>query len=271
MRAELADHSNVESSRALPTGVVTFLLTDIQGSTRLWEHEPDSMRAALVRHDAIVFACVRRLNGHVIKSKGEGDSVFAVFRHVRDAVAAAIVLQCALSAERWVTSAPIRVRMAIHTGQIELRDGDYYGPTVNRCARLRALAEGGQVLLSGVTAQIVRAQLPAGASLTDLGTRQLKDISAPEHVGSGGCASSSGVQTDRPPQPHPGRTAVGRAHETRGQRTDARRRGRQHPLLRVADCGDAAEPDERTVPPAAPLGGVSRPGSGRRRRAGCLP
>ena len=181
-RAELADHSYVESSRALPTGVVTFLLTDIQGSTRLWEHEPDSMRAALVRHDAIVFACVRRLNGHVIKSKGEGDSVFAVFRHVRDAVAAAIVLQCALNAERWVTSAPIRVRMAIHTGQIELRDGDYYGPTVNRCARLRALAEGGQVLLSGVTAQIVRAQLPAGASLTDLGTRQLKDISAPEHV-----------------------------------------------------------------------------------------
>src|SRR5207302_4020067 len=141
-----------------------------------------AMRAALVRHDAIVFACVRRLNGHVIKSKGEGDSVFAVFRHVRDAVAAAIVLQSALNAERWVTSAPIRVRMAIHTGQIELREGDYYGPTVNRCARLRALAECGQVLVSGVTAQLMQGRMPTGAGLKDLGTHRLKDLSAPERV-----------------------------------------------------------------------------------------
>src|SRR5438105_5601295 len=140
------------------------------------------MREALVRHDALVLAYVRRLNGHVVKSKGEGDSVFAVFRHARDAVIAALVIQCALGAERWVTSTPIRVRMAIHTGQIELRDGDYYGPTVNRCARLRALAKGGQVLLSGVTAQLTQGQLPKGASLVDLGTQQLKDLSAPERV-----------------------------------------------------------------------------------------
>src|SRR4051812_10201910 len=140
------------------------------------------MREALVRHDALVLAYVRRLNGHVVKSKGEGDSVFAVFRHARDAVAAALVLQCALTAERWATSTPIRVRMAIHTGQVELRDGDYYGPTVNRCARLRALAKGGQVLVSGVTAQLTQAQLPPGASLKDLGTQQLKDLSAPERV-----------------------------------------------------------------------------------------
>jgi class 3 adenylate cyclase len=172
----------VDSPHALPTGVVTFLLTDIEGSTRLWEREPDAMREALVRHDALVLAYVRRLNGHVVKSKGEGDSVFAVFRHARDAVAAALVLQCALTAERWATSTPIRVRMAIHTGQIQLRDGDYYGPTVNRCARLRALAKGGQVLLSGVVAQLTRDQLPSGASLQDLGTQQLKDLSAPERV-----------------------------------------------------------------------------------------
>src|SRR5229473_7562683 len=172
----------MNSARALPNGVVTFLMTDVEGSTRLWERDPEAMRQALQRHDMVLAACIQRYNGHVVKSRGEGDSIFAVFRHVRDAVSAALIAQCALAVERWGTSTPLRVRMAIHTGQIELRAGDYYGPTVNRCARLRALASGGQVLLSGVTAQLVRAQLPAGASLTDLGTKQLKDISAPEHV-----------------------------------------------------------------------------------------
>ncbi|HEY3063226.1 MAG TPA: adenylate/guanylate cyclase domain-containing protein [Chloroflexota bacterium] len=166
----------------LPTGVVTFLLTDIEGSTRLWEREPEAMGKALARHDAIVTACVRRQNGSVVKSKGEGDSVFAVFHHARDAVNAALIVQIALGMEQWPTSKPISVRMAIHTGQVDLRDGDYYGPTVNRCARLRALAKGGQVLISGVTAQLVRNQLPSGAGLSDLGTHQLKDLAAPERV-----------------------------------------------------------------------------------------
>ena len=166
----------------LPTGVVTFLLTDIEGSTRLWEREPEAMAKALVRHDAIVTACVRRQNGSVVKSKGEGDSVFAVFHHARDAVNAALIVQIALGMEQWPTSKPISVRMAIHTGQVDLRDGDYYGPTVNRCARLRALGKGGQVLISGVTAQLVRSQLPSGAGLSDLGTHQLKDLAAPERV-----------------------------------------------------------------------------------------
>src|SRR5579859_8079699 len=172
----------MESSRALPDGIVTFLMTDVEGSTRLWESEPEAMRQALARHDAVVTTCIRRHNGHVVKSKGEGDSVFAVFRHVRDAVTAALVAQCALGVERWATRTPLRVRMAVHTGKIELRDGDYYGPTVNRCARLRALARGGQVLLSGVTAQLTEGQLPVGASLKDLGTHPLKDLSAPERV-----------------------------------------------------------------------------------------
>src|SRR5438270_6893439 len=87
------DYCNVDPSRALPTGVVTFLLTDVQGSTRLWEREPDAMRKALARHDAIVSTCVKRQHGHVVKSKGEGDSVFAVFSHVRNAVTAALVIQ----------------------------------------------------------------------------------------------------------------------------------------------------------------------------------
>ena len=181
-RAAWADDYNVESPRALPTGVVTFLLTDIEGSTRLWEREPEAMREALARHDALMLGYVRRLDGHVVKSKGEGDSVFAVFRHARHAVAAALILQCALADERWATSSPIHVRMAIHTGQVELRDGDYYGPTVNRCARLRALARGGQVIVSGASAQLTRSQLPPGATLDDLGTQRLKDLSAPEQV-----------------------------------------------------------------------------------------
>jgi class 3 adenylate cyclase len=181
-RPSSADYEGVDSRATLPTGVITFLLTDVEGSTRLWEREPEAMRDALARHDAIVAACVRRQQGHVVKSKGEGDSVFAVFRHARDAVTAALVIQCALAMEKWRTSVPVRVRMAIHTGQVELREGDYYGPTVNRCARLRALGKGGQVLLSGVTAKLVEAQLPAGARLNDLGTHQLKDLSAPERV-----------------------------------------------------------------------------------------
>jgi class 3 adenylate cyclase len=168
--------------QTLPTGVVTFLLTDIEGSTRLWEREPDAMRAALQRHDAIVGACVRRQNGSVVKSKGEGDSVFAVFRHARDAVNAALIVQITLSMEKWPTTSPINVRLAIHTGQVDLREGDYFGQPVNRCARLRAMASGGQVLVSGDSAQLVRSQLPTGAELSDLGVHQLKDLAAPERV-----------------------------------------------------------------------------------------
>jgi class 3 adenylate cyclase len=172
----------MDSAQSLPTGVVTFLLTDIEGSTRRWEREPEAMREALHRHDGLVRECIQRQHGHVVKSKGEGDSVFAVFRHARDAVMAAVVLQAALSVERWSTSTPLRVRMAIHTGEVELRQGDYYGTTVNRCARLRALAEGGQVLLSGATAELARGQLPTGATLKDLGTHQLKDLRVPERI-----------------------------------------------------------------------------------------
>jgi len=172
----------MNSARALPNGVVTFLMTDVEGSTRLWERDPEAMRQALQRHDTVLAACIQRYNGYVVKSRGEGDSIFAVFRHVRDAVSAALIAQCALAVERWATTTPLRVRMAIHTGQIELRDGDYYGPTVNRCARLRAMAAGGQVLLSGVAAQLTQRQLPGGASLKDLGTHSLKDMAALERV-----------------------------------------------------------------------------------------
>src|SRR5919199_786336 len=124
----------------LPTGTVTFLFSDIQGSTALWDQDPQAMRLALAHHDALVEAIVAQHAGTVVRPRGEGDSRFAVFARATDAVAAAAALQQAFSAEPWPTPTPLRVRMALHTGEADLRDGDYYGSAVNRCARLRAVA-----------------------------------------------------------------------------------------------------------------------------------
>ena len=132
----------------LPTGTVTFLFTDIEGSTQLWEHYPELARAALVRHDALIEDIVTRYRGDVVRPRGEGDSRFAVFPLATDAVGAAASIQEALFAEPWTTPTPLRARMALHTGEADLRDGDYYGSAVNRCARLRSAGYGGQTLLS---------------------------------------------------------------------------------------------------------------------------
>ena len=166
----------------LPTGTVTFLFTDVEGSTRLWEQQPQAMRQALARHDAIIEGEVEGHGGLVVRPRGEGDSRFAVFARATDAIAAAAAIQWALHAERWVTSTPLRVRLALHTGEADLREGDYYGSAVNRCARLRAVAHGGQTLLSQATADLVREALPAGASLRDLGERRLADLNRAEPV-----------------------------------------------------------------------------------------
>src|SRR5438128_315471 len=120
----------------LPSGIVTFLFTDIEGSTRLWEQHPEAMRLALARHHALLATGISQHRGTVVKSQGEGDSLFAVFPRAAAAVAAGCALQFALLSEPWPVAAPIRVRMALHTGEAELREGDYYGPAVNRCARL---------------------------------------------------------------------------------------------------------------------------------------
>src|SRR5262245_50552894 len=120
----------------LPTGTVTFLFTDVEGSTQLWERHPDRMRAALARHDALIEQAVEQHRGVVVRPRGEGDSRFAVFARATDAVAAAAAVQRALHAEPWPPGAPLRVRAALHTGEADLRAGDYYGAAVNRCARL---------------------------------------------------------------------------------------------------------------------------------------
>ena len=166
----------------LPSGTITFLFTDIEGSTRLWELYPDSMRPALVRHDALISETVHRQGGTVVRSRGEGDSLFAVFARATDAVAAAGEAQRQIQAEGWPTPIPLRVRMALHTGEADLREGDYYGSAVNRCARLRAAAHGGQVLLSGTTRVLVQDHLPEGVSLQDLGEHRLKDLVRPERI-----------------------------------------------------------------------------------------
>jgi predicted ATPase/class 3 adenylate cyclase len=166
----------------LPSGTVTFLLTDIQGSTALWERDPGAMERAMVRHDALVTTNVEGRGGSIIRTKGEGDSAFAVFARASDALAAALDIQRALQAEPWPTDAPLRVRIALHTGEADLRDGDYYGSAVNRCARLRGLAYGGQVLLSQATHDLVRDALPDGVVLLDLGEHRLRDLARPERV-----------------------------------------------------------------------------------------
>src|SRR5687767_9947989 len=166
----------------LPTGTVTFLFTDIEGSTALWEQHPMAMRQALIRHDTLVEQIVAEHHGHVVRPRGEGDSRFAVFARATDAVAAAAALQQAFHAEPWSTPMPLRVRMALHTGEADLRQGDYYGSAVNRCARLRAIAHGGQTLLSLATEQVVRGHLVSGVVLHDLGEHMLKDLQHSERI-----------------------------------------------------------------------------------------
>ena len=164
---------------ARPSGTVTFLFTDMEGSTRAWERHPDETKAVLLRHDEIVKSGVAAHEGAVILERGEGDSVFAVFGRASDAVAAAFEIQRRMRQEPWPENVPVRVRIAIHTGEA---GADYRGVHVNRAARIRGIGHGEQVLLSGVTAGIVRGMLPEGASLIDLGQHRLRDVSEMEHV-----------------------------------------------------------------------------------------
>jgi predicted ATPase/class 3 adenylate cyclase len=164
----------------LPTGTVTFLFTDIEGSTIRWEHHPEAMRTALARHDALLRSVITSHGGYVFKMMG--DAVYAVFAVAADAVAAALAAQRAVVAEQWGEVGPLRVRMALHTGTAQSRDEDYFGPTLNRVARILSTGYGGQVLLSTVTYELVRDSLPAGTSVKDLGEHALKDLLRLEHI-----------------------------------------------------------------------------------------
>ncbi|WP_253861542.1 LuxR family transcriptional regulator [Mycobacterium asiaticum] len=165
-----------ELPSGLPTGTVTLLLADVQGSTRLWETQPEAMKSAVARLDQALSATVATRHGVRPIEQGEGDSFVIAFARAADAVACALDLQLA-------PLAPIKLRIGVHTGDVQLRDeGNYIGPTINRAARLRDLAHGGQTVLSGATEPLVLDQLPADVTLTDLGAYPLRDIPRPERV-----------------------------------------------------------------------------------------
>jgi predicted ATPase/class 3 adenylate cyclase len=165
----------------LPTGTVTFLFTDIEGSTKLWEKSPRGMQVALTRHDALLWETIEGHGGFVFKTVG--DAFCAVFPTAIGALEAALAAQRGLFSEAWGEEVgALRTRMALHTGTTHERDGDYFGPPVNRVARLLSAGHGGQILLSSSTQELVRDHLPPQTHLRDLGERRLKDLSRPERI-----------------------------------------------------------------------------------------
>jgi class 3 adenylate cyclase len=156
---------------------VTLLMADVEGSTRMWETQPELMAAALATMDRTLADLVHANNGVCPVEQGEGDSFVVAFARASDAV------ECALALQQAALS-PIRLRIGVHTGEVQLRDeGKYMGPTVNRAARLRDLGHGGQTLLSGTASDLVRELLPEHAWLIDFGHHTLRDLSQPERVG----------------------------------------------------------------------------------------
>ncbi|MDQ6767920.1 MAG: NB-ARC domain-containing protein [Candidatus Eremiobacteraeota bacterium] len=167
-------------SVSLPTGTVTFLFSDIEGSTQRWETHRAAMDTAVKRHDALMRSAIEQHNGFVFKTVG--DAFCVAFARVSDAVTAAIEAQRALSAEDFSAVGGLPVRIGLHAGEASERNGDYFGPAVNRVARLMSIGHGGQVLLSGSTRELAHSDLPNTVSLIDLGSHRLKDLTEPEQV-----------------------------------------------------------------------------------------
>jgi len=185
-RAELAvdqlDMANepLDQLPVAPSGTITFLFTDIAGSTKLWEQYPQAMPAALARHDALLRQQIAAHGGQVFKTIG--DAVCAAFATAPDAMATALAIQRGLQAEDWGVTGPLRVRAALHSGAAEERDGDYFGAPLNRVARLLAVGHGGQTLLSAAAWELARDHMPPDVELCDLGEYRLKDLPRLEHI-----------------------------------------------------------------------------------------
>src|SRR6516225_5978551 len=160
----------------MPVGTVTFLFTDIEGSTRLWQEDEAAMRQAVARHDQLLRGVVAGHGGVVFSTMGDG--LAAAFQTASAAVACAVQAQAVVHHESWGTVRPLRVRMGLHTGEAELRDRDYFGTAVNRAARLAAVGHGGQILCSSATAELADSDL----ALVDLGEHRLRDLDRPMHV-----------------------------------------------------------------------------------------
>lgn len=164
----------------LPTGTVTFLFSDIEGSTRLIQKLGERFLAVLGEHAGVVRQALAEFRG--VEVNTEGDSFFVAFRTPVDAVQAAVAIQRGLAAHDWTEDALVRVRIGVHTGEGVLGGNDYVGMDVNRAARIAGAAHGGQVLVSGATCGLVEHGLPEGTALRDLGPHRLKDIAHPEHL-----------------------------------------------------------------------------------------
>src|SRR5579872_3086145 len=198
MARDMTESKRAVSSRlredSLPSGLVAFLFTDIEGSTQRWDKHRDAMDAAVKLHDTIVRGAIEGGTGYVFKTAG--DAFCAAFSSARDAVTAAIEIQRELAGADFAAVDGIRVRIGLHVGQASERDGDYFGPAVNRTARLMSIGHGGQVLVSGAMRESAEISLPSGVWLTDLGQRRLKDLTEPEHVWQ---LDIAGLAADFPP------------------------------------------------------------------------
>jgi len=184
----------VAKASSLPTGTVTLLFTDIEGSTQHWERQRATMPEALRRHDELVRSAIEAHGGYVFKTVG--DQFCAAFSRASDALAAAADAQRSLASEDWTAIGGLAVRMALHSGATEERDGDYFGPAVNRVARLISVSRGGQILTSGVTRDLAHDSLPDGTALVDLGLQRLQDLAEQEHVWQ---VDVAGLPRDFPP------------------------------------------------------------------------
>jgi predicted ATPase/DNA-binding SARP family transcriptional activator len=167
-------------SSDLPSGTVSFLFTEVEGSTRLWDESPDEMIHAMPRHDELLRDAVKSNGGFIVKNAGDG--FHAVFATAHDAVTAAVAAQRALLADDWNIAQTVRVRMGIHTGEAEVRDGDYSGGAVNRAERLMSVAHGGQIVVSAATEEVLHDALPEKYGFIDLGEHRLRDLGRPEHL-----------------------------------------------------------------------------------------
>lgn len=166
------------AGESLLSGRVTFLFTDIQGSTELWDAFSDEMRDALSTHDRIMGEAISAASGSVVKNTGDG--IFAAFASASGALAAAIDAQTRISLQEWdPVIGSLQVRMALHTDDIEVADGDYHGPAINRVARIEAAGHGGQILLSDATREAAASALPEDVEVVDLGRHTLRGLSSP--------------------------------------------------------------------------------------------
>lgn len=217
--------STIRHDSAFPTGVVTYLVTDVEDSISLWDQQPSAMADALDLYESLVDATVSAHDGHLIKSRGEDDATLSVFHRASDAIDAAIALQVALEACEWPDGLHLRTRMALHSGESPVRRREHQGTTVNQAVRIRRLAAGGQIFLSRVTHDLVADVVPGGISLVPLGevkglrrAETVYSVSAPGIVEGDATLVAARVAPTRPPVPALLATAAsaplgGRAHE----------------------------------------------------------